>query len=246
MESLTVLDFSGKNIRFERRGDRVWVSLTDMAKATGKQVGHWNSLGSTVEFLGEVEICKETILRKYAYTLNLSNSVEAFSIFAKIENAQKAREASDKQEGIIYIISNGSKYHKLGFSQNVKERMNSLQTANGHNLKLVKTFKGCIKSEMILHKMLESFKINGEWYKKDVLKIVTQELIDSLSSSDEKDVYSCYPLIIEQNQNGTLEKQGVWAISLVSIDFAEWCEDVELENWVVNQSQKLKDSVATR
>jgi len=55
MESLTVLDFTGKNIRFERRGDRVWVSLTDMAKATGKQVGHWTRLDGTVEYLDKLE-----------------------------------------------------------------------------------------------------------------------------------------------------------------------------------------------
>ena len=55
MTSLTVLDFSGKNIRFERRGDRVWVSLTDMAKATGKQVGHWNVLDSTIEYVAKFE-----------------------------------------------------------------------------------------------------------------------------------------------------------------------------------------------
>ena len=55
MTSLTVLDFSGKNIRFERRGDRVWVSLTDMAKATGKLVGHWNALDSTIEYVAKFE-----------------------------------------------------------------------------------------------------------------------------------------------------------------------------------------------
>lgn len=55
MKSLTVLDFAGKNIRFERRGDRVWVSLTDMAKATGKKVNDYTRLDSTIEFLKEFE-----------------------------------------------------------------------------------------------------------------------------------------------------------------------------------------------
>ena len=55
MESLTVLDFAGKNIRFERRGDRVWVSLTDMAKATGKKVNDYTRLESTIQFLREFE-----------------------------------------------------------------------------------------------------------------------------------------------------------------------------------------------
>jgi hypothetical protein len=55
MESLTVLDFAGKNIRFERRGDRMWVSLTDMAKATGKQVNDYTRSKSATEFLTEFE-----------------------------------------------------------------------------------------------------------------------------------------------------------------------------------------------
>ena len=50
MNNLTVLDFAGKGIRFERRGDRVWVSLTDMAQATGKLVGGWNRLEALWEF----------------------------------------------------------------------------------------------------------------------------------------------------------------------------------------------------
>lgn len=55
MSNLTVLAFGDKGIRFERRSDRVWVSLTDMAKVTGKLVGHWNSLASTVEYLSKFE-----------------------------------------------------------------------------------------------------------------------------------------------------------------------------------------------
>lgn len=55
MTSLTVLDFSGKNIRFERRDDRVWVSLTDMAKATEKQVNDYTRSKSATEFLEELQ-----------------------------------------------------------------------------------------------------------------------------------------------------------------------------------------------
>jgi hypothetical protein len=51
--TLTTLDFAGKNIRFEMRGDRVWVSLTDMAKATGKKVNDYTRLSSTIDFLEE-------------------------------------------------------------------------------------------------------------------------------------------------------------------------------------------------
>lgn len=55
MTNLTVFDYSGKNIRFEQRGDRVWVSLTDMAKATGKLVADYTRSKSATEFLTEFE-----------------------------------------------------------------------------------------------------------------------------------------------------------------------------------------------
>ncbi|MFO0089377.1 MAG: KilA-N domain-containing protein, partial [bacterium] len=51
MSNLSVFDFNSNNIRFENREGRVWVCLTDMAKASGKQLGHWNTLKSTTEFL---------------------------------------------------------------------------------------------------------------------------------------------------------------------------------------------------
>ena len=53
--TLTVIDFGDKGIRFERRGDRVWVNLTDMAKATGKLVADYTRLNATTRFLTEFE-----------------------------------------------------------------------------------------------------------------------------------------------------------------------------------------------
>ena len=55
MSNLTVLAFGDKGIRFERRDDRIWVSLTDMAKVTGKRVNDWTRLDSTIEYLTEFE-----------------------------------------------------------------------------------------------------------------------------------------------------------------------------------------------
>jgi len=54
MTGITGLDFGGKKIRFEKRGDRVWVSLTDMAKATGKRVNNYLRMATTIEFLTEI------------------------------------------------------------------------------------------------------------------------------------------------------------------------------------------------
>lgn len=55
MSTIKLLDFQSSNIRFENRDGRVWVSLTDMAKASGKLLGNWNQLNSTKEFLYALE-----------------------------------------------------------------------------------------------------------------------------------------------------------------------------------------------
>ncbi len=53
--SLTLFEYQKNNIRFENRNGRVWVCLTDMAKASGKLIGNWNKSESTKEFLNELE-----------------------------------------------------------------------------------------------------------------------------------------------------------------------------------------------
>jgi len=51
MSSLTVFDFQSQGIRFENRDGRIWVSLTDMAQASGKLFADWNRLKTTTKFL---------------------------------------------------------------------------------------------------------------------------------------------------------------------------------------------------
>lgn len=55
MITVTVFDFNSNNIRFENRNGRIWVNLTDMAKASGKLIADWNRLKSTAEFMTEFE-----------------------------------------------------------------------------------------------------------------------------------------------------------------------------------------------
>lgn len=53
---LQKFEFNDCTIRMEKRDDKhIWVCLTDMAKASGKLVGHWNQLKATQEFLTAFE-----------------------------------------------------------------------------------------------------------------------------------------------------------------------------------------------
>ena len=55
MSTLSIFSYNNYNIRFEQRQGVVWVSLTDMAKATGKLVADWSRKKSTIEYLHSLE-----------------------------------------------------------------------------------------------------------------------------------------------------------------------------------------------
>lgn len=50
----SVLQFNSCDIRFENRNGMVWVSLTDIANASGKQLSHWVELNYIKKFLTAV------------------------------------------------------------------------------------------------------------------------------------------------------------------------------------------------
>jgi hypothetical protein len=55
MSILSLVKFKDEGIRFQNRNGKIWTSLTDMGKASGKLVGDWNRLKATSEFLQEFE-----------------------------------------------------------------------------------------------------------------------------------------------------------------------------------------------
>ncbi len=55
MLTLSVFSFNDQGIRFENRNGVVWVCLTDMAKASGKKVSHWQQLAATQELINTLQ-----------------------------------------------------------------------------------------------------------------------------------------------------------------------------------------------
>lgn len=55
MENTIIKYFNSQSIRFQNRNEVIWVSLTDMAQATGKRVNDWQRLKSTTEYLQALE-----------------------------------------------------------------------------------------------------------------------------------------------------------------------------------------------
>ena len=70
----------------------------------------------------------------------------------------------------VYFISDESGNIKIGIAENIKKRLDLLQTGNSQKLKLVKHIKGGGKeTEKRLHNKYKKYHIRGEWYTNEVL-----------------------------------------------------------------------------
>jgi len=56
-------------------------------------------------------------------------------------------------------------YIKIGYTTNVKARMEAIQAMTPYRLKLLKIVPGEVKKERELHRQFEEYKIHGEWFK---------------------------------------------------------------------------------
>lgn len=73
-----------------------------------------------------------------------------------------------------FILDDWNRAVKIGKSKNPEKRLKQLQTGHAHRLQLVGTLEG--DHERKLHKLWESRRLNGEWFKadKDLLLYVYQ------------------------------------------------------------------------
>ena len=75
-------------------------------------------------------------------------------------------------KGYIYFIQQGLDGQiKIGYSQDPKDRLKTLQTSNPRELRLLLTLQGNEDYERKLHKQFERHKLKGEWFEphEDVL-----------------------------------------------------------------------------
>lgn len=82
---------------------------------------------------------------------------------------------------MVYLIVNDKEYVcKIGYSENPKMRLISLQTGCPYPLRLVRTIEGDIKKEKEIHQMFEDYRMEGEWFQynrniKEFFKIELEE-----------------------------------------------------------------------
>ena len=65
---------------------------------------------------------------------------------------------------MVYFISDGERI-KIGFTTDIRQRLNSLQTANSNKLKLLyRIDDGGHALEKHIHEMCERYRLEGEWF----------------------------------------------------------------------------------
>lgn len=75
---------------------------------------------------------------------------------------------------MIYLITDG-KYLKIGYSENISNRMKSYST-HSNNFKLLSYKEGGTKDESILHEKYEKYNVRDEWFE------YSQEIIDGFNN----------------------------------------------------------------
>ena len=93
--------------------------------------------------------------------------------------SKKRRNRDKYLNGRIYFIQQGEDGPiKVGFSTNIKRRMETLQTANPYPLFLLGSIPGTEGEEKALHAMIDSFRMHGEWFAPSsvVLELVSDQL----------------------------------------------------------------------
>lgn len=168
---------------------RIWVCLTDIAKASGKLFGHWNSLKSTTEFLTEFENVIGKPIMKVIQGGDPSKQgtwavKEVADEFMKWCNKPKK---SPTRKGVIYVFKdNGNNAFKIGFTVDLQKRQKQHLTSNPF-LELVAVYENCdLDLEGKIHNALDKYRIKGttEWYKAN--KNITLILSEFFCKQDKK------------------------------------------------------------
>ena len=72
---------------------------------------------------------------------------------------------SDRSFGVIYAIEDEQRRIKIGWARNASRRLAILQTGNADELRLVGVIPGTVANERIIHELLVTDRLRGEWYR---------------------------------------------------------------------------------
>lgn len=138
---------------------------------------------------GLIEFAKKhsEILKKHNIKRDAEFKQELGGYIAEMKKCMSEKSTRDKS-GYIYLFECGGRY-KIGYSKNPNRRLKELDK-RPFKLNLItrsKKINNAYDIEQELHKRLEKFRINGEWYEFEnkLLKDI-EKFINNINTKDEE------------------------------------------------------------
>tara|TARA_R110000824_G_scaffold261212_1_gene449819 strand:- start:31 stop:546 length:516 start_codon:yes stop_codon:yes gene_type:complete len=75
------------------------------------------------------------------------------------------RRANPAHDGTIYAITDSHGHIKVGFTRNLKQRMQTIKTHQAQPVELVAAWSGDMHDEACFHRSASPFQTQGEWYR---------------------------------------------------------------------------------
>lgn len=86
------------------------------------------------------------------------------------------RKRVPKGASVVYCVSEGTSFVKIGLTKRLENRMTSLQTANPRAITLIGALPGGRALEKELHRRFDRWRVRGEWF------IATPEILATFTS----------------------------------------------------------------
>ncbi len=149
----------------ETEGGHWWVAICDFP--TG-----------TVEYLPRPLLRSEDVpffFRAHMFTSSGEWSLDKSPV---VSPWAKGDAPTPSSTGSIYFIAAGNGMIKIGFSMDVQQRMESLQTMSPAPLQLMGTMPGTVTDERRLHARFTPLRSHGEWFHAhdNLLKFIETEV----------------------------------------------------------------------
>lgn len=77
--------------------------------------------------------------------------------------AHMRRREKRKRSGYVYFIRSGD-HVKIGFSSNVRSRLNTIRTACAEDTFVCHVVPGTPRKERVYHKRFAQYRVRGEWF----------------------------------------------------------------------------------
>ncbi len=90
---------------------------------------------------------------------------------------------------MIYFIAQNNNTIKIGYSKNIKKRINSLKTASPYPLLLLGYIEGNMDMEKFLHEKFKRFHLEREWFSVSEDSRDSREILDFVNDNTLTNTY---------------------------------------------------------